>query len=58
MKKTNSKEKPLIYWQVGDGPKHEIPEGAVVYVWDPMQKAYHTTKYPPLELGRNIDLFN
>lgn len=38
---TKNQDKVLIYWQVGkDGEKHELPDGAHVFLWDHKLKAY------------------
>ena len=32
---TKNQEKPLIYWKVGkNGEKHELPDGAHIFLWD------------------------
>jgi hypothetical protein len=32
--------KPVMYWQVDKGEKHQVPENAHLLVWDAKQKCY------------------
>lgn len=45
--------RPEVYWQVGDdGDKHEIPEGAKIYIWDdPSQKYLVLYPHPAKNSG-------